>query len=172
MNQVKSVTLFRRNHKMARSFMVNGKFECPQLSPNCFGVATSYQLTAEDVQRGVDAYGDDFSHVVGETIDGGIYTVSNKPYAKRKLVGEARQSAEQYDTCTIGGESKPGSSARIEALQAFYDRIPGCFQLSADEKTKSPFSADMAELVSKSAIGKAWEEFDAKEIEFNAQDVA
>jgi hypothetical protein len=163
MNQVTVGYTFEGITKMAQSYMVNGKFVCPQLPPSCFGLATSYQLTAEDVERGVLAYGEDFTHTVGETIDGGIYTVSNKPRAKRKLVGDAKQAAEQYDTCILGG--KPGSSARIEALQAFYGELSQDSQLLSPEFNISPFSADMAELVSKSAIGKVWEEFDRKEAE-------
>lgn len=163
---------------MAQSYMVNGQFVCPQLPPSCFGIATQYRLTGADIaESNKDSHGIPSTNVdgtllkVGDIIDGGIYTVSDKPRKRRAKVGKRRHS-KQYDTCVIvprKKEYKPGSSARIEALQEFYAIYSQDTLLSSDD-TISPFNADLADLVSKSAIGKAWEEFDSKEKEISEEE--
>jgi len=143
---------------MARSFMVNGKFQLPSLSPDCFCLALGYLLTQEEI----DQLGDDAVHPngkplkVGDRIDGAFLTPRNTPYKLKAKVTKKR-TTKHYDTCTIKDSGKPGYSSRLEALQSYYEN-------PANEEI-SPFSCDMAELVSKSAIGKVFESWTHTETE-------
>ena len=135
-----------------------GKFILPELSPNCFGLAVPYVLTTEDIagmnkgSQGIPAtnYNGEILKA-GDSIDAAVYTVSNKPYAKYRKVTKPVNSR-KYDTCTLPRKTsgKPGSEERIAALAAYYENEDG---------QNSPFSCDMATLVSRSAIGKIFEDY-------------
>lgn len=157
----------------------NGRFKLPELSPNCFGLAVHYTLTSEDVEKGFKAYGADFSNDIngdgfvlreplkaGDVIECGQYTVRNTPYKKKQRVGE-RVTPEAKDYCTITSEP-PGTIERVEALREYYAQFDKEDDLLGDEELSSPFSRsllDIATYISKSAIGKAFEAYDRKEIE-------
>ncbi len=159
----------------------NGRFKLPELSPNCFGLAVHYTLTSQDVENGNKAYGEEFSNDVrgngfvmreplkaGDVIECGQYTVRNTPYKKKENVG-TRSVLVCKDYCTITNENeKPGTVERVEALRAYYAQFDKEDDLLGDEELPSPFSrsiADIATYISKSAIGKAFEAYDSKEIE-------
>jgi hypothetical protein len=136
---------------MAQSFMVNGKFVCPELPPSCFGLALHYKLTAEDVTNVVKIYGEDNTQDVkeGDVIECAMLVVRDKPYKKRTKKTK-KINTKKYDTCTLANSGKPGEPTRLEALARHYQN---------QTNEVSPFSCDLAELVSKSAIGKAFEEY-------------
>ena len=148
---------------MAQSYMVNGKFVCPELPPSCFGLAVHYNLTADDVASLESEYGlEEIMNTVGigDRIECGILVVRDKPYKKYQKTTKKRNT-KHYDSAvpSIKATGKPGSESRLEALTAFY-----AIQEAA-ETNNSPFTCDMAELVSKSAIGKAYEEYHAKDVD-------
>lgn len=154
-----------------QSYVVNGKFQLPKLPPSCFGLAVHYSLTAEDIERGHAAYGDDFTEneemgpqkllAVGDIVECGQYTIRDKPRAARYIKVTKTVTRKQMDSCRITGSGKAGSQERIAALAEFYSEIPLENQLdSADEQ--SPFTCDLAKLVSKSAIAVE-NDFDAAE---------
>ncbi len=146
-----------------KSYVVNGKFRLPKLPPNCFGLATSYRLTSKDIGRleKSGALEEVMNSVgIGDRIDGSVYTVRNRPYAEYEAITR-KQTSKEYDTCDIPDSGKPGTASRIEALQTFYE-----VEEQLTEHTRiSPFTCDMAELVSKSAIGAAFEEYSHNERE-------
>lgn len=154
----------------------NGRFKLPELPPNCFGLAVHYTLTSEDVENGLEAYGNEFSNdtngngfvlrepiKAGDVIECGQYTVRNTPYKKRQVVG-ARITKAFRDTCTIS-VYKAGSAERMDDLRAFYSNLSLEDDLLSEDDCKSPFDVDIASAISKSAIGKAFEDYSHTEKE-------
>lgn len=141
----------------------NGRFKLPELPPSCFGLELHYTLTSEDVANGRLAYGEDYDAIEGEEIVCGVLTPRNKPYKKRQVVG-ARITKAFRDTCTIS-VYKAGSAERMDDLRAFYSNLSLEDDLLSEDDCKSPFDVDIASAISKSAIGKAFEDYSHTEKE-------
>lgn len=157
---------------MAKSFMVNGKFVLPTLSPSCFGIAVPYSLTSEDIENSIQAYGEEEvigQFGIGDTIDCAIYTVRDTPYAqdKRKNSKPKQRVSKKMDYCVLANKGKPGTQERLNALQEFYSKLPIEKQIEHTEHD-SPFSRpieDIAEFISKAAVGRVYDSFSKNEIE-------
>ena len=166
MNQVEFSTLFEGIKTMARSFMENGKFVLPQLSPSCFGLAVHYRLTAEDIAP-FEKSAEDFEEImnrlgIGDEIECGTLVISDKPYKKRGI--GKRKNSREMDTArpNIRKAGKPGSEERLNALRAFYAKRSQDDLLSCDE-FRSPFIVDIADAIAKSEIGKMFTDYDTSE---------